>query len=178
MQKKIKLVVVCGKCCSGKTTFAKEQFPGERVIDIGDIVRGLIKQEVRAHNSRLMNNIINELRFKVVSSQESTLIVTGIRQKEIYEELLDITDDIHTYWLEVSERTLKRRFLARNAVKDSMLTFESVIKKDDELGLGELERYLKDLKTTRIYKNDNQRKNDTKSTVQKRQKIKVPKVVR
>ena len=137
------IIVVCGKMCSGKDTFA-HLLAKHNHIDIGNIVREITQTNDRVQNALLGTEISKRLIVLIKESQPC--VITGIRQVSILETILknfncELNDFI---WLEVSTEERKRRFLARGADKDKNLSFEVYDEKDQKLGLGEIESYFKE----------------------------------
>lgn len=146
----MKIIVVCGKVCSGKDTFA-QNLAFHTHIDIGSIVRDLVKKEERVFDQSLDKQIIVELEKCIESNKQC--VITGIRQKSILDNLLNNHKSIEIIWLEVAEEELKRRFLQRDNDKDKNLSFEEVLERDNQLGLRELELYIKSLPQINIINN-------------------------
>lgn len=142
-----KVIVVIGKVCAGKDTFAHQHIDRSH-IDIGSIVRKLTESTERTHNHLLDEDIINvldeEFTRDQVLGENNQYIVTGIRQLSILNFIRDFfgRDNVQMIYLEVPSSELKRRFAERNGSKDNQLTFEQVIERDDKLGLGDVERWL------------------------------------
>lgn len=141
-----KIILVFGKLCSGKGTFCAN-FPEHKKIVTSDVVREIIGKTSRSdlqQTSHLDTTIATELcnRIDYFLSINTQVIVDGIRQRSIVEHLLSKFNDVEMVWLEVSDDVLKQRFLARKDIKDDQ-TFEDAYEKDSNLGLKELEIWLK-----------------------------------
>lgn len=133
-----RIIAVCGKVCSGKNTFANNLVLHTQ-IDIGSIVREIKQQDARIHDKSLDAEIIKRL-SKILNDYDS-YVITGVRQITILRYLAFEIGDCDFVWLEVPEEELKRRFLARKSEKDKDLSFEEVIKRDNELGLKQIEQW-------------------------------------
>lgn len=132
--------VVLGKICSGKNTFSK-QFIFHKCVDISDIVRNIVKTNVRVFDKSLDSQIIDQL--KTIIDNNNNIVIIGIRQKTILDFVIDYVDNLEIIWLEVNESELKNRFTKRRNIKDNEITFNEAIKKDNELGLLEVEHFVK-----------------------------------
>lgn len=135
--------VVLGKICSGKNTFSK-QFIFHKCVDISDIVRNIVKTNVRVFDKSLDSQIIDEL--KVILDSYENVVIMGIRQKTILDFVIDYVGNLEIIWLEVNDNELQKRFNLRKSNKDSNITFNEAVNKDNELGLLEVETFVKQTK--------------------------------
>lgn len=147
----MEIIAVCGKICSGKTTFADNMIFHTRV-DIGSIVRDIMKKEERVHNEKLDEKIIERLRQMFKERSEEDFAIVGIRQISILDALFKEAEKVEVVWLEVPDVELKRRYINRDDAKD-ILPFEEALERDKKLGLGELEVHVKKLAYTKIVQN-------------------------
>lgn len=162
------LIAVFGKVCSGKNQYVLENCPPNCLhIDIGEVVRELTKTKSRTHDKSLDTQIIDYLQNEIFYSKAdtNTMVITGIRQLSILNALENIVNEIRTInyervLLNVPESILKARYEKRAATKDHSISFEETIKRDDLLGYGELEQYLRTVNTT-IIENYSQNEIDT-----------------
>lgn len=149
-----KVVAIIGKVCTGKSTLAKNKYPDFVYIEVADIVRRLAKQVNRSYNKTLDQSIIAELRQRIIESQDKDVVIVGIRQLSIYKNLLVFVSgrsyNLMTYRTIADMETIRCRFNARNAEKDSMLEYTDVIRKDAELGLAKLEEFISGIPDTII----------------------------
>jgi predicted kinase len=142
------IILVYGKLCSGKGTFCGNYTDYVKIVT-SDVVRqvsGETKRSGLGKTAHLDTAIAAELK-KQISHQINNgnkVIVDGIRQKSIVSHILQQfgEDNVEQIWLEVPNDELKRRFNSRGADKDDQ-EFEKSYKQDEELGLGELEPWLK-----------------------------------
>ena len=147
------LKLIFGKVCSGKNTYAAENYPNAQIFDIGEIVRQLTQVKSRTHDHTLDQQIIAHLIRELNWSKANTdtMVIVGIRQlsilKAIEKEVEGGIFDIERIWLEVPEGILKARYADRAAQKDTCLDFETAIKRDSLLGLDEVVEYLHTIKT-------------------------------
>lgn len=139
------MIFVCGPICSGKNTYGK-LLASDRwwaFVDISDIVRELTDSSKRVHDVTLDQQIID--RLTLLSRQHNGhLVVAGARQLSI----LQAFPTSRYIWLEVLEEERFKRFLGRNAIKDqgdqdARQRFELYEQKDQELGLGQVEFWIK-----------------------------------
>ena len=138
-----KLIIVVGKVCSGKDFVADNVFDNALKIDIGSIVRSLTKTTQRIHQKTLDIQIIVQV-HKAINATDKDVVITGIRQLTIYNNLLLLASGRRfkqvTYYLECPLEVLRERYYKRNNPKDMGIPFEDVIEKDAALGLAELEQ--------------------------------------
>lgn len=148
------LKLVFGEVCSGKTTYAEENYPKSHIIDVGEVVRRLTEKETRIHDVSLDEKIVEYILHEILYSRRDsdTMVIVGIRQLTILkaiEKFVESTPtiEIETIYLDVPQHILKRRYLARKATKDSNISFEETIDRDNRLGLREVKEYLRTIKT-------------------------------
>jgi hypothetical protein len=156
----MKVLFLFGEICSGKTTYEPE---GKSIrITVSNVVKKLMQSEDREvlQKSRHMDTMIaNELANDlwhydtfIFESKDTTpdyLIIDGIRQGTILTVLESYIERSHPRWgieykwLEVDREERRRRFDARKDPKDT-LSFDEAEKRDNELGLSNLFRILKE----------------------------------
>ncbi len=156
----MKVLFLFGEICSGKSTYEPE---GKSVrLTVSNVVKKLMQSEDREvlQKSRHMDTMIaNELANDlwnydafVFESKETTpdyLIIDGIRQGTILTVLESYIERSHPRWgieykwLEVDREERRRRFDARKDPKDT-ISFDEAEKRDNELGLSNLFRILKE----------------------------------
>ncbi len=142
-----KIIIILGRVASGKDTFAATLI-NHTQIDIGSIVREIKQQEQRVFDKDLDDEIMYQLKEKLKDNPTTNFVITGIRQKGILQYLI-VNCEAHfieyeCIYLEVPDEELKRRFICRQNFKDIGLSFEEVIERDGELGLNEIEKYIKE----------------------------------
>jgi dephospho-CoA kinase len=142
---KKQIVIVCGKICSGKGHFCANQFPGYYQVTVSDVVKQLAKTQVRSElsDTKSLDMAIADVLIEEINKHDK-VVVDGIRQRSIIERLVQafgsqIQDII---WLDVPEETLRQRFEQRGASKDD-LKFDVALQRDNELGLSDVEQYIK-----------------------------------
>jgi predicted kinase len=163
------IIAVIGKVAAGKDFFADNVYPKVIKIDVGTIVRTLLKETKRIHNKQLDKAIIQELYRQISLAGNESVIITGIRQVSIYQWLQEYSEihySLTTYYLECPLSVLKQRWSKRASEKDFGITFEDVVERDGELGLNELEDYILNLSTT-IKINTNINAKDAIQTIEK-----------
>lgn len=143
------MVIVVGQICGGKSHFIdtnlSKEYRDSEVIKIGDIVRSLKGSTDRLIDESLDTAIIEHLTKQIKNSLALTVIIDGIRQMSIYEALrrFSFTSDIpieREYFCTASYEERKRRYLERQDVKDSKMSFEAADHQDSLL-FKELEDY-------------------------------------
>jgi predicted kinase len=143
----MQIVVIIGAVCSGKSKYAAERYDLTNVIDIGDIVREITKTERRVHVASLDSQIMMALHAKIMSLigfEVKEIVITGIRQFSILNYIEEnFNYDIVRILLEVPIPILKKRYKNSKRAKDSGLTFEEAIERDDNIGYGALLDYVK-----------------------------------
>ena len=156
----MKVLFLFGEICSGKSTYEPQ---GKSVrLTVSNTVKRLMQSQDREvlQNSKHLDTVIAEEIANdiwhydtfVFDSNETTpdyIIVDGIRQLSILTQLESFLQRVYPNWtiqykwLDVDREERKRRFDARKDPKDT-LTFEQAEKRDNELGLSDLFRILKE----------------------------------
>ncbi len=156
----MKVLFLFGEICSGKSTYEPE---GKSVrLTVSNVVKKLMQsedrevlQKTRHMDTMIANEIANDLWHYdtfVFESKDTTpdyLIIDGIRQGTILTVLESYIQRSHPYWsieykwLDVDREERKRRFDARKDPKDT-ISFDEAEKRDNELGLSNLFRMLKE----------------------------------
>lgn len=156
----MKVLFLFGEICSGKSTYKPEGWSIR--LTVSDIVRRLMQSDDREvlQNSKHLDTVIaetiaNELWnydtfvFENKQTTPDYIIIEGVRQLSIVTQLESYIQRSHPYWtieykwLDVDREERKRRFEARKDPKDT-LTFDEAEKRDNELGLSNLFRILKE----------------------------------
>lgn len=141
------IVLVFGKICSGKSTYADalSYVIKAKHITVSDIVKRVSGATTRS-TLQMTQNLDEAIAVELVHEIEKygRVVVDGIRQKSIVDWLLKHfrSDDILMIWLEVPDEIRKYRFHDRVVSKDD-ISFEQADKRDAELGLLELQEALK-----------------------------------
>jgi hypothetical protein len=156
----MKVLFLFGEICSGKSTYEPQ---GKCIrLTVSNTVKKLMQSQDREilQNSKHLDTVIAEEIANdiwhydtfIFDSDETTpdyIIVDGIRQLTILTQLQSFLQRVYPRWtieykwLEVDREERKRRFEARKDPKDT-LTFEQAEKRDNELGLSNLFRILKE----------------------------------
>lgn len=139
-----KIIVVIGQVGCGKDFFADNVYPEAKKIDVGTLVRQLVKQQKRVHQSSLDTTLISMINRDILSTDRDC-IITGVRQSSIYiglQQLNALKYHLITYHLFCPLEVLEKRWIKRNDTKDFGFTFEEVIAKDNALGLKDLEELI------------------------------------
>ena len=139
------IVLVCGKLCSGKGHFCATNYPDYHQLTVSSVVKSLAPVTGRSELSQtkaLDQEIASALIAEI--NKHGKVIVDGIRQLSIIQRLQqEFGEQIEdVIWLEVPTDTLRARFDARRASKDDM-DFDSAIASDEQLGLSDVEKYVK-----------------------------------
>jgi len=152
----MKVLFLFGEICSGKSTLDLGQQTIK--ITVSNVVKRLMQSEDREvlQNSKHLDKVIADEIIEEIDNMQNFLdilpqyvVVDGIRQHSILaqiEQWIATTNPsipIEYKWLEVDREERKRRFEARKDSKDT-LTFEEAEKRDNELGLSDLFRILKE----------------------------------
>lgn len=146
-----RIIVVVGRVCSGKTSYMNRYPDYWNKIDVGDIVRKLTKETSRRHDPTLDQDIMSELSFMLKDCKDA--VIVGIRQKSILEYLqknFRSFSHLSFVLLVVPEQVLKNRFNQRADKKDSKVTFEEAIERDNLLGLQDAIDYVCDQKNNTV----------------------------
>lgn len=143
-----RIVLLFGKICSGKSTYADAlcYVTKAKRITVSDIVKrvsGKISRSELQNTAHMDKEIALEL-IQVISSYDK-VVVDGIRQYTIVLELAAEygIDNLDLIWLEVPDDIRKYRFHDRAVSKDD-ITFEDADARDEKLGLKDLQDKLKD----------------------------------
>lgn len=139
------IVFVCGKLCCGKNTICKQLqniFVESKHIVVSDVVKHITGFISRA-NLQSTSHLDKEISKYIVEQLQpnGVTIIDGIRQPEIYENIISTTPDskIITIWIESSPHIRKERFEQRRDIKDSSSkTFEQYELGDIALGIDDL----------------------------------------
>lgn len=131
---------VCGQLCSGKTLYSKAlaQISEGLYVEVGDIVRQIKQTEDRKllQDSKDLSAAIIE-RLKWLSVNNTELIISGVRQKEILEAFPKST----LLWVECPKEERARRYKNRAREGDSQ-TFEQAEQGDIALGILEVKQHI------------------------------------
>ena len=133
---------VCGQLCSGKTLYSKAlaQISQGLYVEVGDIVRQIKQTEDRKllqDSKDLSESIIERLKWLSVNNTE--LIISGVRQKEILEAFPKST----LLWVECPKEERANRYKNRAREGDSQ-TFEQAEQGDIALGILEVKKHILD----------------------------------
>ena len=144
-----KIVLLFGKICSGKSTYADAlcYVTKAKRITVSDIVKrvsGKVSRSELQQTQDLDKEIARELIVEI--NKYDKVVIDGIRQYSIVVELAAEfgMDNLDLVWLEVPDEIRKYRFSDRSVAKDD-ITFEEADIRDEKLGLKELAESLKDL---------------------------------
>lgn len=142
---KKQIILVCGKICSGKGYYCKNTYPDYRQITVSDVVRSIAKTNIRSElgQTKNLDQLIADAIIEEINKHDK-VIVDGIRQISIMKRLQQEFGNqiVDIIWLDVPEETLRTRFNTRNAAKDDM-DFDKAIASDNELGLSDVEQYVR-----------------------------------
>lgn len=146
------IVLVLGKMCTGKGVYCEKAFPGMQKIVVSDIVKSLSGARTRSQLTKTKHldlQIADEIVRQIHG--HSKVIVDGIRQMSIIQRIVDEfgEDNIDVIWLETPEDEMRRRYYRRGSRKDDQ-PFETALAKDEELGLGDVERWATSRPLTKI----------------------------
>lgn len=134
-----KIVLLFGKICSGKSTYADAlcYVTKAKRITVSDIVKrvsGKVTRSELQQTQDLDTDIAAELINEI--SKYDKVVVDGIRQDTIVWHIANHfgMDAIDMVWLEVPDEIRKHRFYDRVVAKDD-ISFEEADQRDVELGL-------------------------------------------
>jgi hypothetical protein len=122
------IIILLGRICSGKSSYKPDS--GYRIV-VSNIVRDLIQSQERSAlqdtlhlSDRIGEEIIScldalttAIKYKLI--EDHTIIVDGIRQSSIIDQILQYYPHSSLVWLDVPFEERKRRYNARNAEKDT-----------------------------------------------------------
>lgn len=137
-----KIVLIFGRICSGKSTYADAlcYVTKAKRITVSDIVKRVSGKASRSElqqTEHLDIAIAEELCAEIDKYEK--VVIDGIRQHSIAWHLINSygKDNVDMIWLEVSDEIRKYRFYDRAVSKDD-ISFEQADERDDELGLSKL----------------------------------------
>jgi len=143
-----KVVLLFGKICSGKSTYADAlcYVTKAKRITVSDIVKrvsGKVSRSELQGTAHMDKEIALELIAEI--KKYDKVVIDGIRQYSIVVELVAEfgMDSLDLIWLDVPDDIRKYRFYDRSISKDD-ITFEEADARDEKLGLKELAESLKD----------------------------------
>ena len=142
-----RIVLLFGKICSGKSTYADAlcYVTKAKRITVSDIVKrvsGKVSRSELQQTQDLDTEIASELITEIQKHEK--VVIDGIRQDTIVWYIVNHfgMSAIDMVWLEVPDETRKHRFYDRVVAKDD-ISFEEADKKDEELGLGRVAEVFK-----------------------------------
>ena len=148
MIKTEKVVLLFGKICSGKSTYADAlcYITKAKRITVSDIVKrvsGKVSRSELQNTAHMDQDICHELCHEI--NKYDKVVIDGIRQ---YSIVLGLAaefglENLDLIWLEVPDDVRKYRFYDISISKDD-ITFEDADARDEKLGLLELQDKLKD----------------------------------
>lgn len=153
MNENIKILIVCGRMCSGKGHFC-HQFHNKEQISISTLIKAIVNCHERVHDASLDQAVIHRLLELIAekSNEGKTFFIEGIRQLSIIEALESVFVNISYVWIESSEQDRRARFYKRKDERD-IENFFSYDKKDELLGILKVKDYLHTKKELLIVKN-------------------------
>ena len=148
MIKTNRIVLLFGKICSGKSTYANalSYITKAKRITVSDIVKrvsGKVSRSELQNTAHMDQDICHELCQEI--NKYDKVVIDGIRQ---YTIVLGLAaeyglENLDLVWLEVPDDVRRYRFHDRAISKDD-ITFEEADLRDESLGLKELQDKLKD----------------------------------
>lgn len=134
-----RIVLIFGKICSGKSTYADalSYVTKAKRITVSDIVKrvsGKVSRSELQNTQNLDMQIAEELIAEI--QKYDKVVIDGIRQSSIVWGLINEFgfDNINMLWLDASDEVRKYRFYDRSIAKDD-LSFEEADLRDEHLGL-------------------------------------------
>jgi cytidylate kinase len=147
-----RIVLLFGKICSGKSTYANalSYITKAKRITVSDIVKRVSGKASRSelqNTAHMDQDICHELCQEI--NKYNKVVIDGIRQYTIVMGLVAEygIENLDLVWLETPDDVRKYRFHDRAISKDD-ITFEEADLRDESLGLKELQDKLKDLYIT------------------------------
>lgn len=140
------VILIFGKLCSGKGTYAKAlESLGYTHVATSDVVKqlcGFAKREDLQNTSGLAHMIADEL-IEMGHDNHKT-VIDGVRQMLIVDRIIRYfgSENVGLIWLEVEREELLRRYLSRGDHKDTQ-DFDVALQGDEELGLLDIEKWIK-----------------------------------
>jgi dephospho-CoA kinase len=148
MIKTNQIVLLFGKICSGKSTYADAlcYVTKAKRITVSDIVKrvsGKVSRSELQNTAHMDLSICEELASEI--KKYDKVVVDGIRQYSIVVGLAAEfgLENLDLIWLEVPDEIRRYRFTDRAIAKDD-ISFEEADARDEKLGLLELQDKLKD----------------------------------
>ena len=142
-----RIVLLFGKICSGKSTYADAlcYITKAKRITVSDIVKrvsGKVSRSELQNTAHMDQEICKELCQEI--NKYDKVIIDGIRQHSIVIGLAAEygLENLDLVWLEVPDEVRRHRFYDRLVSKDD-ISFEEADARDEKLGLKELQDKLK-----------------------------------
>lgn len=141
------IVIVCGNFSSGKGHYIQQHYPDSEYMHIGvsAIVKTLSGFKTRSELGTTANldSVITQKIFEYIDKHKR-VVIDGIRQPQILQAIVNrygsqVKDII---WLDVPEQERRERFEKRASKKDDM-SFDKSIQSDKELGIDDVEAYIR-----------------------------------
>lgn len=152
MSQQKNITLLFGKICSGKSTYADKlclETTSKR-ITVSDIVKRVSGMTTRSElqQTKDLDTLIAEELITLIYVHDGPIVIDGIRQYSIVLNLIEEfgIESFNLIWLEVPDNIRKFRFTNRSVAKDD-ISFEEADKRDELLGLTELQQKLKDIYT-------------------------------
>ena len=142
-----RIVLLFGKICSGKSTYADAlcYISKAKRITVSDIVKRVSGKATRSELQDTAHmDVLIAHELAIECKNYNKVVIDGIRQVSIVEGLITHfgKENIDMIWLEVPDDIRKHRFYGRSISKDD-IGFEEADKRDEKLGLLELQNKLK-----------------------------------
>lgn len=144
------IIIVLGRICSGKGTYAKQYFSSTigykqyTHVATSDVVKeltGSLSREQLQQTSHLDQTIADHLLNLI--DKHTCIIIDGIRQVSIIRKIIDTHGSaVSLVWLEVPTSVREARYLARQHSKDTR-SFQEAENGDISLGINEVESTFK-----------------------------------
>lgn len=150
---KNKIILLCGYCCSGKTTAATMLIgKGYHHIKISDIVKNIANDPFYSRDGLNMNEISTEtIKDDLIDTIETYLnkgdnvVVDGIRRPYYFKAIISRFNlsDVSPVWLEVPSIEGEIRFELRADNRDKGITYQDAVKMDIDMGIDEIKSFIK-----------------------------------
>lgn len=145
------IVLVLGRICSGKGTFAQElvtsvygkPYTHIATSDVVKKITGSLSREQLQQTSHLDQAIADQLLQLI--SEHPFIVIDGIRQTSIIQRIMDAHGQaVQLIWLEVPKSVRETRYLARKDSKDTK-PFNDAEAGDIALGINDVEQSFRPL---------------------------------
>lgn len=141
----MEIIFVVGYIATGKTYYTNSiKRENDVVIELGNIVREITKQQSRVFDNNLDDVIYKRCLEIIQKNTSKRIIIVAPRSPYLMEKLINITNNHEIHYLDVLSEIREQRFIESHRIKDINLSYQDAVRGDLILGLDVLiEKLLK-----------------------------------